>query len=49
MDTNMTIPGLGRIVSKHAPLNRIAYALQFGAVPVWNARQGSWLWVDLLS
>ena len=49
MDNDIRVPGLGRIVSKRAPLNCIAYALQYGASPVWNARQGFLLWVDLLS
>ena len=31
MDTDMTAPGFERIVPKHAPLDRIAYGLQFGA------------------
>lgn len=38
MDTDMTAPGFERIVPKHAPLDRIAYGLQFGEGPVWNTR-----------
>ena len=48
MDTDMTAPGFGHR-AEACSLDRIAYGLQFGAGPVWNARQGSWLWVDLLS
>jgi gluconolactonase len=48
MDTDMTTPGFERIVPKHARLDRIAYGLQFGEGPVWNARHGFLLWVDIV-
>jgi gluconolactonase len=48
MDTDMTAPGFERIVPTHATLDRIAYGLQFGEGPVWNARHGYLLWVDIV-
>jgi gluconolactonase len=48
IDTDMEAPGFERIVPKDASLDRIACELQFGEGPVWNARHGYLLWVDIV-
>ena len=48
MDTDKEAPGFSRIVPKEATLDRIACQLQFGEGPVWNARLGYLLWVDIV-
>jgi gluconolactonase len=48
MDTDMEAPGFARIVPKDASADRIACQLIFGEGPVWNAREGCLLWVDIV-
>lgn len=48
MDIDMTAPGLERIVPEGATLDRIAHGLEFGEGPVWNAREGCLLFVDIV-
>ncbi len=48
MDSDMTAPGFERILSPDARLERIAYGLEFGEGPVWNAREGYLLYTDII-
>ena len=48
MDTDMASPGFERIVPADATLDRIAYGLDFGEGPVWDARNGCFIWVDIV-
>lgn len=48
MDTDMAAPGLKRIVPDKATLERISHGWIFTEGPVWNARKGCLLWVDII-
>ena len=37
-----------RLVSPDAPLDRIYHGLYFGEGPLWNRRDGTFLWVDIV-
>lgn len=48
MQTDMVAPGLERIVRPDAVLQVIATKTVTGEGPVWNAREGYLLWVDIV-
>lgn len=48
LDLDMTAPGLSRLLSAEAPLDCIHHGLHFGEGPLWNQRDGTFLWVDIV-
>ena len=48
LDIDRATPGLGRLLSADAPLDRIYHGMTFGEGPVWNRRDGTLLWVDIV-
>src|SRR5258706_11539777 len=48
LELDMATPALGRLVSADAPLDRIYHGLSFGEGPLWNRRDGTFLWVDIV-
>ncbi len=47
LDVDMTTPGFERIVPKGAVLERISHGLVFTEGPMWDARQGAFIWTDI--
>src|SRR5258706_15975826 len=48
LDIDMAAPGFARLVSEDAPLERIHHGMSFGEGPLWNRRDGTFLWVDIV-
>ena len=48
LELDMATPAFARLVSADAPLDRIHHGLSFGEGPLWNRRDGSFLWVDIV-
>ena len=48
LEIDMATPAFARFVSADAPLDRIHHGLSFGEGPLWNRRDGSFLWVDIV-
>src|SRR5437879_13020209 len=48
LDIDMATPGFARLVSADAPLDRIYHGLAFGEGPLWNRRDGTFFWVDIV-
>jgi gluconolactonase len=48
LELDMTVPGLSRLVSANAPLDCIHHGLLFGEGPLWNRRDATFLWVDIV-
>src|SRR5437870_8466020 len=48
LEVDMAKPAFARLVSADAPLDRIHHGLSFGEGPLWNRRDGTFLWVDIV-
>jgi len=48
LEIDMAAPTFARLVSADAPLDRIYHGLAFGEGPLWNRRDGTFLWVDIV-
>jgi gluconolactonase len=48
LELDKAAPGLSRLVSADAPLDRLHHGLTFGEGPVWNRRDGTFFWVDIV-
>src|SRR2546422_8809983 len=48
LDIDMAAPGFARLVPAEAPLDRIHHGMSFGEGPVWNRRDGTFFWVDIV-
>jgi gluconolactonase len=48
LDIDLATPALARLLSADAPLDRIHHGLTFGEGPLWNRRDGTFLWVDIV-
>jgi gluconolactonase len=48
LEIDMTAPGIERLVSHDAPLDLIANDLIFGEGPLWNTREKSFYFVDIV-
>ncbi len=48
LEIDMATPAFARLASADAPLDRIYHGLAFGEGPLWNRRDGSFLWVDIV-
>src|SRR5262249_6549208 len=48
IEIDRAAPGLARVVSRDAELERLHDGMSFGEGPVWNRRDGSFWWVDIV-
>jgi len=48
LELDKAAPGLSRLVSADAPLDRIHHGMSFGEGPLWNRRDGTFFWVDIV-
>jgi gluconolactonase len=48
LELDLETKGLRRLLSPEAPLDRLYHGMTFGEGPVWNRRDGSFLWVDIV-
>src|SRR2546426_7405523 len=48
LEVDLAKPAFARRVSADAPLDRIHHGLSFGEGPLWNRRDGTFLWVDIV-
>lgn len=48
LELDRATPGLARLVSRDAPLDRLHHGMAFGEGPLWNRRDGTFLWVDIV-
>ena len=48
LDIDIATPGFARLVSADAPLDRIHHGMSFGEGPLWNRRDGTFFWVDIV-
>jgi len=48
LELDRTTPALAGLVSADKPLDRIHHGMSFGEGPLWNRRDGSFLWVDIV-
>src|SRR3954468_19246257 len=48
LELDMAAPGLARLVFADAPLDRLYHGMSFGGGPLWNRRDGTFLWVDIV-
>ena len=48
LETDKSTSAFARLVSPDAPLDRIYHGLYFGEGPLWNRRDGTFLWVDIV-
>ena len=48
LELDLETPGLSRLLAADAPLDRIYHGMTFGEGPVWNRRDDSFLWVDIV-
>src|SRR5258707_10664311 len=48
LDIDKAAPDFARLVSADAPLDRIYHGMSFGEGPLWNRRDGTFLWVDIV-
>src|SRR5713101_8204082 len=48
LELDMATPAFARLVSADAPLDRIYHGLALGEGPLWNRRDGTFLWVDIV-
>lgn len=48
LELDMAQAGLSRLVSADSPLDRIHHGMSFGEGPLWNHRDASFLWVDIV-
>src|SRR5258708_38529298 len=47
LEIDMATPAFARLVPADAPLDRIYHGLSFGEGPLWNRRDGTFLWVGI--
>jgi gluconolactonase len=48
LELDRTTAALRRLVSPDAPLDRLHHGMSFGEGPLWNRRDGTFLWVDIV-
>ena len=48
VETDRAAPGLARLIARESQLERIHEGMSFGEGPVWNRRDGSFWWVDIV-
>ena len=48
LEIDKSTSAFARLVSPDAPLDRIYHGLSFGEGPLWNRRDGTFLWVDIV-
>src|SRR5204862_1054640 len=48
LEIDKSTSAFARLVSPDAPLERIYHGLSFGEGPLWNRRDGTFLWVDIV-
>ena len=48
LEIDRTTPALERLVPREAPLDRIHHGMSFGEGPLWDRRDGTFLWVDIV-
>jgi len=48
LEIDMATAALARLVSADAPLERIHHGMSFGEGPLWNRRDATFLWVDIV-
>jgi gluconolactonase len=48
LELDRATPALSRLISPEAPLDRIHHGMSFGEGPLWNRRDGAFLWVDIV-
>src|SRR5712664_3799301 len=48
LELDMATPAFARLVSADASLDRIYHGMSFGEGPLWNRRDGTFLWVDIV-
>ena len=48
LEIDKSTGAFARLVSPDAPLDRIYHGLSFGEGPLWNRRDGTFLWVDIV-
>jgi gluconolactonase len=48
LELDFETPALKRLLSHDAPLDRIYHGMTFGEGPLWNRRDGTFQWVDIV-
>src|SRR5713101_10085940 len=48
LELDMATPAFARLVSADAALDRIHHGMSFGEGPLWNRRDGTFFWVDIV-
>ncbi len=48
LELDLETKGLARLLSPEAPLDRLYHGMTFGEGPLWNRRDNTFLWVDIV-